>query len=252
MSENWAWNLVDGHRTLPVLLEDLAQARSTIHLSVFLFFNDPIGQQIADVLCERARAGVKVRVLVNFSKTEMGDPFSTGEEQMMEEDPGFPQDAMDVDALAKRLREAGVRCTTATSTSISKPPTDDPALLEQCRQIRETSRIDAAHIDHRKVITIDGWVGYCGSANLGAQYLHHHPFDPSREAKEEATERREAGLPEPWWKWHDGLVRFEGAVVREIDGYFRERWVLDGGDDYRAVPVLAPERAPRGDRARAA
>ena len=84
MAANRAENLVDGHRTLPVLLADLAAARTTIHISIFLFFNDPIGKEIERVLCERARAGVKIRILVNLEKTEMGDPFSTGEEEMME------------------------------------------------------------------------------------------------------------------------------------------------------------------------
>src|ERR1700745_101057 len=104
MVGNRAENLVDGHRTLPVLLADLAGARTSIHISIFLFFNDPIGKEIERGLGERARAGGKVRILVNLEKTEMGDPFSTGEEEMMEEDPDFPDDAMDVDALAHRLR----------------------------------------------------------------------------------------------------------------------------------------------------
>src|SRR5690349_16677853 len=97
---NWALNLVDGHRVLPRLLSDIAAARSSIHVSIFLWFNDPIGQQLADALIERVRAGVKVRAIINLEKTEMGDPFSTGEQEMMEEDPTFPQDAMDVDELA--------------------------------------------------------------------------------------------------------------------------------------------------------
>jgi cardiolipin synthase A/B len=246
----FAENLVDGHRTLPPLLADLAAARSSIHISIFLFFNDPVGQEIARVLCDRARAGVAVRVIVNLAKTEMGDPFSTGEEQMMEEDPGFPGDAMDVDALADRLREGGVEVLDSNLDFDREPPTDDPLLLEQARLIHETSRMDSAHVDHRKLVLVDGRIAYVGSANFGAQYLFHHAFDPAVEAHEEAERLRREGKPEPWWKWHDGFVRLEGAgIVRELDRHFRARWVLDRGGDYGSVPTVPAtslDAPPRG------
>jgi cardiolipin synthase len=246
VEQNWAENLTGGDRVLPVLLADLAAARSEIHISMFLFFNDPIGHEVERVLCERVRAGVTVRVMINFAKTSMGDPFSTGEEEMMEEDPGFDQDAMDVKALGKRLEAAGVRVRDSNLDYDAEPKTDDPELLEQFRLVHETSRMDAAHVDHRKIITIDGRVAYIGSANIGAQYLFHHPYDPQVEAHEEAKIAREQHLPEPWWKWHDGLVRFEGPVTLEIDRYFRQRWVLDGGDDYRQMERIFTDSAPRG------
>src|SRR5471032_1998101 len=76
---NRATLLVDGHRILPELLRDLSSARSTIHISIFLFFRDPIGEEIAALLARKAAEGVKVRVLLNVEKTNMGDPFSTAE-----------------------------------------------------------------------------------------------------------------------------------------------------------------------------
>jgi cardiolipin synthase len=248
VNENWAENLVSGHRVLPVLLADLAAAQSEIHISIFLFFNDPIGQEIERVLCERAHAGVTVRVLINFAKTSMGDPFSTGEQQMMEEDPGFEQDAMDVDALGKRLTAAGVHVHDSNLDFDREPPTQDPELLEQARLIKETSRMDAAHIDHRKLVIVDGRIAFIGSANFGAQYLFHHAFDPKVEAHEEAKLGRKQHHPEPWWKWHDGLVRFEGPVALEVDKYFRQRWVLDGGEDYGRMRTVSTDSSPRGVR----
>ena len=71
------------------------------------------------------------------------------------------------------------------------------------------------------------------------------PFDPAKEAHDEATAAREAGRPEPWWKWHDGLARFEGPIVRDLDRVFRERWRLGGGADFRSLDVVIPA-APRG------
>lgn len=243
---NYALNLVDGHRTLPALLEDLRAARRSIHLSTFLFFNDPVGQLIANVLCEKAMAGVRVRVIINLAKTKLGDPFSTGEQEMMEEDDTFDEDAMDAAKLAERMRGCGVHVLDSNLDFDRTVLTDDVRLLEQRSLICHTSRMDTLHVDHRKVIVIDGAVGYCGSANIGAQYLFFEPFDPQREAHDEADERRAAGLPEPWWKWHDGLVRFEGPAAFELDRYFRERWVLDGGEDYGEVEVFRRRSAPLG------
>jgi hypothetical protein len=48
-------NLVDGNRLLPVLLQDLDSATRSIHITVFLFFDDPIGEEISGVLEAKAR-----------------------------------------------------------------------------------------------------------------------------------------------------------------------------------------------------
>jgi phosphatidylserine/phosphatidylglycerophosphate/cardiolipin synthase-like enzyme len=49
-ASNTAELLVDGHEILPVLLDDLRAARSTLHISVFLWFRDPIGEELAELL----------------------------------------------------------------------------------------------------------------------------------------------------------------------------------------------------------
>src|SRR5690349_9964269 len=94
---NFAQLLIDGHRVLPSLLRDVAEARQSIHVAMFLFFRDPIGEELARALARKAEQGVKVRVLLNLEKTEMGDPFSTGEKRMMRHDPSVKHDPTDVD-----------------------------------------------------------------------------------------------------------------------------------------------------------
>jgi phosphatidylserine/phosphatidylglycerophosphate/cardiolipin synthase-like enzyme len=248
---NFVENLVDGNRLLPVLLHDLGSATRSIHLAIFLFFDDPIGEEISGILETKAREGVAVRVLLNVEKTDMGDPFGTGEKEMMKEDPSFARDPTDVSKMRQRLTDAGVAVLDTELDYAKIIETGEPELDELAREIRSTVKIDALHVDHRKIVTIDGRVAYCGSANFGAQYQYRVPFDPAKAARDEATAAREAGKAEPWWKWHDGLVRFEGPVIYDLDRVFRERWRLGGGADFRSLDAVTPS-APRGVRVQSA
>jgi cardiolipin synthase A/B len=57
--------LIDGLETYPAMLEAIARARSYIHLESYIFESDSIGRTFVAALCERARAGVEVRLLVD-------------------------------------------------------------------------------------------------------------------------------------------------------------------------------------------
>jgi cardiolipin synthase len=231
---------------LPVLLQDLRAARREINVSVFLFFRDPIGLEVAAALEERARAGVTVRVLLNLQKTGMGDPFSTGEKQMIQEDPSVDYDPLDVKPMCEELERAGVSVVDTNIDYDADLAPDDPRLRSVAAQIRDSIDVDDLHIDHRKIVVIDGRIAYSGGANIGAQYLHHLAFEPSLDAREEGRQRRERGESEPWWKWHDGLTRFEGPIAADINKEFRSRWILDGGAPFDVQPSADESGAPRG------
>jgi cardiolipin synthase len=247
----FAENIVNGDRLFPILLRDLDSATRVIHVAIFLFFDDPIGEEIAQILATKVRAGVAVRVLLNVEKTNRADPFGTGEEEMMKRDPSFHRDPTDVTAMRKQLVEAGVEVLDTEIDYSEIPQTGEPDLDTIAREIKETVLVDAFHVDHRKIVTIDGRIAYCGSANFGAQYQYHRPFDPTKAAKDEADEARAAGQPEPWWKWHDGLVRFEGSIAHDLDKVFRERWRLGGGTDFVSLEADLGA-SPRGVRVRSA
>lgn len=244
---NFVENLVNGNRLLPVLLQDLGSATRSIHITIFLFFDDPIGEEICAVIEAKARAGVAVRVLLNVEKTDLGDPFGTGEKEMMKEDPNFARDPTDVSKMRQRLTDAGVEVVDTELDYSKFVETGESDLDALGREIGHTVKINALHIDHRKIVTLDGRVAYCGSANFGAQYQYRVPFDPSKDAHDEARAVREAGQPEPWWKWHDGLVRFEGPIVYDLDRVFRERWLLGRGASFQSLDAAIPA-APRGIR----
>ncbi|HZX94443.1 MAG TPA: phosphatidylserine/phosphatidylglycerophosphate/cardiolipin synthase family protein [Myxococcales bacterium] len=241
---NHARLLIDGHRILPALLEDIAAARRSIHVAMFLFFRDPIGQEIAEALASKVAQGVEVRVLLNLEKTQMGDPFSTGEKRMMKHDPNVHHDPTDVGPLCAYMKKQGIQVVDTNIDYDRVIQARDPRLRSLGAQIRETIAVDDLHVDHRKIVVIDGRVAYCGGANVGAQYLYHRPFDPEIDARVEGDEHKKRGMPEPWWKWHDSLTRFEGPVARELEGHFRDRWILDGGEEYEPAEPLPPE--PRG------
>jgi cardiolipin synthase len=189
---------------------------------------------------------VKVRVLLNVEKTAMGDPFSTGEKQMMRHDPSIDYDPTDVTPLCESMRAAGVDVRDTNIDYDAELRVPDPRLRSIAEQIRKGISIDDMHVDHRKIVIVDGRVGYCGGANVGAQYMYHVAFDPAKDARAEGEERKQAGLGEPWWKWHDSLTRFEGPVVVALDHHFRDRWVLDGGNELPPEPTVPGKRPPRG------
>jgi cardiolipin synthase len=246
MDQNFAELRVDGDRILPALLEDIESAERVIHVSMFLSFRDPIGYEIADALARKAKAGLEVRVLLNIEKTALGDPFSTGEKEMMEHDPDIDYDPLDVKPLCQLMTAAGVHIQDTNIDYDAEVKVPDPRLRSIAQQIRGGIAIDDMHVDHRKLVVIDGRIGWCGGANIGAQYMYHVAFDPEKDARLEGDLRKQAHLPEPWWKWHDSLTRFEGPIVAELDAQFHDRWVLDGGDDYAVGATLPGKTSPRG------
>ena len=57
--------LQNGDQYFPAMLEAIRNARQTINFESFIFKSDASGRQFRDALCERARAGLEVRVLLD-------------------------------------------------------------------------------------------------------------------------------------------------------------------------------------------
>ena len=58
--------LRDGEGNYPAWIEAIASATRTVHLEMYIVHNDQIGRRFRDLLVERARAGVQVRVLYDW------------------------------------------------------------------------------------------------------------------------------------------------------------------------------------------
>lgn len=61
--DNEADIYTDGHSYFLDLIAEIGRARKHIHINTYIFANDPLGQLMADVLIDKAREGVEVRVI---------------------------------------------------------------------------------------------------------------------------------------------------------------------------------------------
>ena len=63
---NRVTTLVNGDRIFPAMLEAIRGARETITFETYIYWSGEIGKAFADALAERARAGIKVHVLLDW------------------------------------------------------------------------------------------------------------------------------------------------------------------------------------------
>lgn len=59
--------LVNGDRIFPAMLDAIRQAENTITFETYIYWSQTIGQEFAQALIERARAGVRVHVLLDWA-----------------------------------------------------------------------------------------------------------------------------------------------------------------------------------------
>ena len=55
--------MTDGYAFFPELLKDIAEATHHIHINMYIFENDAVGRLVADALMDKARQGIKVRLI---------------------------------------------------------------------------------------------------------------------------------------------------------------------------------------------
>ena len=65
--------LRNGDEIFPAMLSAIAAARHTVDFLTFIYWSGEVGQRFADALCERAAAGVRVRLLVDAVGSRLMD-----------------------------------------------------------------------------------------------------------------------------------------------------------------------------------
>ncbi|MDR0894041.1 MAG: cardiolipin synthase [Prevotellaceae bacterium] len=157
--------LMNGHDKFADLFSEVRRARHHIHLEYFNFRNDSIANALFDLLEEKAREGVKVRAIFDdFGNWSNNQPLKKQH--------------------LKRIRERGIEIVKF-----------DPIKFPYLNHIM--------HRDHRKIVVIDGQIGYTGGMNVADYYIH--------------------GLPKIG-QWHDIHIRIDGEATRYLQGIFLTMW----------------------------
>lgn len=165
----WKWNriydgnrleiITSGSRKKELLLEDIRNAQRSIHLEYFRFGNDASGREVRDLLIEKAREGVEVRFLLNSIVARR-----------------IPR------KFWKPMEEAGIAVVRYTT-------------------IRQGLRLFIMRLNcqqHRKIVVIDGHIGYTGGMNISDNYFN---------------------------VWHDTHLRIEGPAVARLQASFLDTWI---------------------------
>lgn len=126
----------DGARMFEALFEDLKRARKYINLQFYIIANDSLGRRLGDILIERAKAGVKIRVIYDYVGS-------------------FGSHSVN---LFNRLRAHGVEVHSFFRIQLSE----------------KLSRLNWRN--HRKAVIIDGLIGYIGGMNVAQRYIDGGPF----------------------------------------------------------------------------
>ena len=177
--------LVDGPQTFDSIEHSLRNARHHIHVETFIFGGDGIGRQFADLLTRKHEEGVEVRVIYD----------SIGSMET-------PREFFD------ELRSKGV----------------------DVREFRPMNPVETPLVwkiqnrDHRKIIVVDGKVGFTGGINIDGTYSSSSSSKPGPKK----------GLEDGWRDTH---LRIEGPAVRQLQRLFLETWNETG-----ERTIFEPER----------
>ncbi|MES2640265.1 MAG: phosphatidylserine/phosphatidylglycerophosphate/cardiolipin synthase family protein [Myxococcota bacterium] len=252
--------LVDGPALLAAWEAAIASARHTLHLETMLYFDDPMTRRIQACILAKAREGVQVRLLLGMEMTRAVPAFvlqqiawlkvfrrvprkvRIAELAVLEETLAEERRRTDIDALiAELVAEPNVTVLDNSSARVEELPGIRRQLPAAYRALE--GRLPAftmMRVDHRKLLVVDGRVAVLGGQNVGREYAYERAFDPAVPDKDEE-----------WVKWHDVSVRIAGPVVTDLQRYFRERWVGEGGEtfgsDAGVADVAFPPIPPRPD-----
>ena len=157
--------LMSGKEKFADMFEAIRQAKSSVHLEYFNFRNDSIAGLLFDILREKRKEGVEVRAAFD----------------------GFGNDSNN-----QPLKKSHLSQLHADSIEIYE---FDPIRFPWVNHIWPR--------DHRKIVVIDGEIGYTGGMNVADYYL---------------VGTEQVG------EWRDMHCRIEGPAVNELQRIFARFW----------------------------
>lgn len=154
--------LTNGEQKFASLFKDLIKAKNHIHLEYYIFRDDELGNELLNILINRVKAGVEVRVIF---------------------------DALGCHTLSKsfiqKMRNSGIEVHLFF-------PLKFPHIFQTLN-----------YRNHRKLVVIDGEIGYLGGLNVGNEYISKDP---------------------KFGFWRDTHLRLEGESVQMMQITFLNDW----------------------------
>jgi cardiolipin synthase A/B len=172
--------LQNGDEIFPAMLKAIRAAQLTIDFETYIYWSGKTGNEFAKALIERARAGVKVHLMLDWLGSEKIAP-----------------------QLLNEMRDAGVE-------------------IERYHALHWYSLGKLNNRTHRKVLIIDGQIGFTGGVGIADEWSGHAQ-DPDH--------------------WRDMHFQIEGPVVAQFQAAFLDNWIKTtgrvlNGESY--FPQLAP------------
>lgn len=171
--------LFDGPQAMGAMLAAIRGATDNINLETYIFDQDELGMQFADLLIEKQKAGVQVNILYD-SIGSLETPR----------------------AFFDRMRAVGIKL-------IEFNPVDP---LRRFGSWRLNNR------DHRKILVVDGKIGFTGGVNITEDYARSSLF-------------RSRGKQPGELGWRDTHIQLEGPAVASMQLLFLDTWARQHDGD---------------------
>jgi cardiolipin synthase len=169
--------LVDSPATYAAMLKAIEAAKDHINFETFTFSDDEIGRKFADAFIRKQQEGVQVNLIYDA----IGSSRTP-------------------DGFFQHLKENGVNVLEFNPV--------DPAKARW--SLRITQR------DHRKVMVVDGKIGFTGGVNVSAVYSSSAPS-------------LRAAMGSSPLGWIDTDIRIEGPAVAQMQRLFLDTWQQQKG-----------------------
>lgn len=161
-ADNHVAVIEDGEAVYASMAEAIGEARHHIHFLFYIWEDDIVGRRFRDLLAEKARAGVEVRIYYD----SFGSAYLTRR-------------------FLRPCVEAGAKVIAGA----------EPRFLTRFPTLNFRN--------HRKLVVVDGKVGFVGGLNVGEEYL----------------------------EWHDIAIRMRGPILDQVQETFADDWYFATGEN---------------------
>jgi cardiolipin synthase A/B len=166
--------LKNGEETFKEMKQRLKEAKDFIHLEYYIFRYDRLGQELIDILTDKVKEGVEVRLIYDAFGS-----FSLSEQ------------------VKRKMTDSGIQL--------------HPFLPLKSGWFTQKFNFR----NHRKIIVIDGKIGFAGGLNVGVEYL---------------------GEDNRFGFWCDTHVLLEGEAVQTLHAVFLLDWKYVCGEKLFEAP----------------